>query len=231
MPDDLRDIRKPGWFWARNELIERDGKTLGAHGVAVYCVLAKIAGNKDHALPSVGTIAEKIGCSPNTARKAIDKLVELGWVRREARRHVSEDGEVHHLSNKYYLLDGGGTASPAVPTPGDEEGTAGDGVWVPQEMHSKKKQLKNKQEKKEIDPLEKTWQEALEALELELPRETFNTWLRDTRLEIRNGTYVIQFQGSHHSPDWAKKQLKKPVQRALERIAGGEVEVTFVGPS
>lgn len=132
MPNDLRDVRAPGWFWAHNELIERDGADLGVYGIAVYCVLAKMAGEKHVAMPSVGTIAKKIGCSSNKARDALQQLEEMGWIKIRPRSAVSSDGKTYQLSNEYLLLNNG-TPQHAVPTPPDEEGTpqSGEGGTPP----------------------------------------------------------------------------------------------------
>jgi len=128
MANKLRDLRKPGWFWARNELIERDGAKLGAYGIAVYCVLAKFAGDKNHAWPSVNRIANTLGCSPNTVRKALDALTELGWISKKQRAEKDEDGNViRYHSNVYYLHDGGTASGEQPHASGEQGGSAGDG--------------------------------------------------------------------------------------------------------
>jgi DNA-binding transcriptional regulator YiaG len=76
------------------------------------------------------------------------------------------------------------------------------------------------------------WDAAYESLELELPRDTFNTWLRDAvlvagrqadgRVEVRIGLRNI------YARSWLDTRLVKPVARELSRLAKQEVAVTFV---
>lgn len=106
----VRDARKSNFFWAPNELIKRDGATLGVYGIAIYCALAAFADNENNtAFPSVATLAKTIGCSANKVREALSKLCDMKWIRSEARVTETDDGNTRFLSNLYYLL----------PTPGE----------------------------------------------------------------------------------------------------------------
>ncbi len=116
----LRDLRQPGWFWGPNELIDVSGAKLGAYGIAVYCVLAKMAGQKSTAWPSIRYIANLIGCSEGKVRESLKKLAELGWIRVEQRRMKTPDGNKRNLSNVYYLLE-----TPPSSTGGTSQGEGG----------------------------------------------------------------------------------------------------------
>ena len=72
------------------------------------------------------------------------------------------------------------------------------------------------------------WQTAQGELQLQLPRETFDTWLRNARLiAYEDGTYII---GVHnvYAREWLEHRLKKVVGRTVGRIARRTVEVRFV---
>src|SRR5512139_1654119 len=72
------------------------------------------------------------------------------------------------------------------------------------------------------------WQTALGALQLQMSREAFDTWLRPARLLAHeDGTFVI---GVHniYAREWLDKRLKKVIVRSLSQIAGRSVEVRFV---
>ena len=72
------------------------------------------------------------------------------------------------------------------------------------------------------------WQTAQGELQLQLPRETFDTWLRNARLiAYEDGTYII---GVHnvYAREWLEHRLKKVVVRTVGRIARRTVEVRFV---
>ncbi len=72
------------------------------------------------------------------------------------------------------------------------------------------------------------WQTAYGELQLQLPREAFDTWLRGARLVAHeDGTFII---GVHnvYAREWLEHRLKKVVMRTLEQIAERAVEVRFV---
>lgn len=72
------------------------------------------------------------------------------------------------------------------------------------------------------------WQTAQGELQLQLPRETYDTWLRNARLVAHeDGTYII---GVHniYAREWLEHRLKKVILRTLGRIAERTVEVRFI---
>ncbi|MBN1427944.1 MAG: chromosomal replication initiator protein DnaA [Anaerolineae bacterium] len=72
------------------------------------------------------------------------------------------------------------------------------------------------------------WQTAYGELQLQMPRETFDTWLRQARLIAHeDGTYII---GVHnvYAREWLEHRLKKVIVRTLGQIAERTVEVSFV---
>jgi chromosomal replication initiator protein len=72
------------------------------------------------------------------------------------------------------------------------------------------------------------WQTAYGELQLQMPRETFDTWLRNARLIAHeDGTYVLGVQNIY-AREWLEHRLKKPIVRTLSHVAGRSVEVRFV---
>lgn len=72
------------------------------------------------------------------------------------------------------------------------------------------------------------WQTAYGELQLQLPRETFDTWLRHARLIAHeDGTFIV---GVHniYAREWLEHRLKKVIVRTLGEIARRTVEVRFV---
>jgi len=72
------------------------------------------------------------------------------------------------------------------------------------------------------------WQTALGHLQLQLPRETFNTWLRGAHLlAYEDGTFIIGVENVY-AREWLEHRLKRAVLRTLEQVAGRTCEVRFV---
>lgn len=72
------------------------------------------------------------------------------------------------------------------------------------------------------------WRAALGQLQGELPRASFDTWLRDTELvAYREGVFKVGAQNSY-ARDWLEDRLTSTVGRVLTGIAGQKMEVMFV---
>ncbi|HEC23495.1 MAG TPA: chromosomal replication initiator protein DnaA [Chloroflexi bacterium] len=72
------------------------------------------------------------------------------------------------------------------------------------------------------------WKTAYGELQLQLPRETFDTWLRNARLIAHeDGTYIIGVSNIY-AREWLEHRLKQIITRTLSRIAQRSVEVRFV---
>ena len=71
------------------------------------------------------------------------------------------------------------------------------------------------------------WGEALRELALSMPRQTYDTWLRDTAgLDYADGEFVIGV-GHASARDWLGNRLKPEIKRILGRLCQRSVEVTF----
>jgi hypothetical protein len=80
------------------------------------------------------------------------------------------------------------------------------------------------------------WQAALNELEFQMTKATFNTWLRPARLLFwesssdDNGnatTRIVLGTPNEYVKDWLENRLHTPIQRTLSSIAGNAVEVEF----
>lgn len=110
---EIRDNRKPGWYWVDNRLVQRDGKMLGVAAIAVYNVLASYANNDtQEAFPSIKRIAKLLGISATTVRESIEALSANGWL--VVTKRKSPDGK-QFLSNVYTLVTPPETAAVIAP--------------------------------------------------------------------------------------------------------------------
>lgn len=72
------------------------------------------------------------------------------------------------------------------------------------------------------------WQAAYGQLEVSVPRETFDTWLRDCCLiAYEDGTYVLGVANAY-AVEWLTERLQKQIARTLTHLAGRTCEVQFV---
>jgi hypothetical protein len=86
----VRDSRRPGHFWADNELLYVYGPNIGIDGIAVYMALSVVANNHTgECVITLRQIAEMLGTSPQTAMRAIGKLITHKLVRCEEKGNVT----------------------------------------------------------------------------------------------------------------------------------------------
>jgi chromosomal replication initiator protein len=75
---------------------------------------------------------------------------------------------------------------------------------------------------------EQYWEAALGQLQLEMPRASFDTWVRDSELlAYEDGAFIIGVQNGY-ARDWLHERLSGKVQQLLTGIVGRSVEVRFV---
>jgi chromosomal replication initiator protein len=71
------------------------------------------------------------------------------------------------------------------------------------------------------------WQAALGQLQMEMPRATFDTWVRDAELlTYEDGVFVVGVQNAY-ARDWLEDRLLSIVKRVLTGIMGRTVDVRF----
>jgi hypothetical protein len=74
---------------------------------------------------------------------------------------------------------------------------------------------------------DRLWAEVLDALRLQMARETFQ-WLQGSRVvESGPGTLAIGIQAAH-GVEWLRHRLHARIEQAVERVAGRPVAVAFV---
>ena len=75
---------------------------------------------------------------------------------------------------------------------------------------------------------ERQWQAALGQFQLEMPRATYDTWVRDAELlTYEDGTYIIGVRNAY-ARDWLEDRLLSTAKQVLAGITGRTVEVRFV---
>ncbi len=74
----------------------------------------------------------------------------------------------------------------------------------------------------------RVWEATLGELQVQMPRETFDAWLRDTRvLAHEDGSYIIGVPNAY-AREWLDQRLKQVILRILKQVSRRNVEVSFV---
>jgi chromosomal replication initiator protein len=75
---------------------------------------------------------------------------------------------------------------------------------------------------------ERAWQSALGQLQMEMPKASFDTWVRDTQIEsYEDGLFTIAVRNAY-ARDWLESRLSSMVTRLLMGIMNRTVEVAFI---
>src|SRR6476619_5978118 len=75
---------------------------------------------------------------------------------------------------------------------------------------------------------EQAWQSVLGQLQMEMPRASFDAWVRDTKpVSYRDGTLTIGVRNAY-ARDWLESRLASTVSRLLVGIMNASVAVNFV---
>ena len=76
--------------------------------------------------------------------------------------------------------------------------------------------------------VEQAWQSVLGQLQMEMPRASFDTWVRDTRpVSYQDGTLVVGVRNAY-ARDWLENRLASTVSRLLVGIMNASVSVNFI---
>ncbi|MBI5353965.1 MAG: hypothetical protein HZB50_15090 [Chloroflexi bacterium] len=73
-----------------------------------------------------------------------------------------------------------------------------------------------------------TWQSVLGLLQMEMPRASFDTWVRDTDVMSLDQGVMIVATRNEYARDWLESRLKESIQRLLIGILHQSVSVQFV---
>ena len=75
---------------------------------------------------------------------------------------------------------------------------------------------------------EKAWQSALGQLQMEMPKASYDTWVRDTQIfSYDDGLFTIGVRNAY-ARDWLESRLSSTVTRLLMGIMNRTVDVSFV---
>ncbi|HET7143578.1 MAG TPA: DnaA/Hda family protein, partial [Anaerolineales bacterium] len=75
---------------------------------------------------------------------------------------------------------------------------------------------------------EQAWQSVLAQLQMEMPRASFDTWVRDTRpMACENGIITVGVRNAY-ARDWLESRLSSTVSRLLIGILNSNVSVEFI---
>jgi chromosomal replication initiator protein len=76
--------------------------------------------------------------------------------------------------------------------------------------------------------VERAWQSALGQLQMEMPKASFDTWVRDTRIvNFAEGVFTIGVRNAY-ARDWLESRLSSTVTRLLMGIMNRDIDVQFV---
>jgi chromosomal replication initiator protein len=75
---------------------------------------------------------------------------------------------------------------------------------------------------------EQAWQAAVGHLQMEMPKASFNTWVRDSEMvSYEDGSFIIGVQNAY-ARDWLDSRLSSTVKRLLTGMMNRSVDVRFV---
>lgn len=79
-----------------------------------------------------------------------------------------------------------------------------------------------------MDAAKRAWQNVLGDLQMEMPKSSFETWVRDTHVvSFENDTVTIGVYNAY-ARDWLESRLRNIVQQKLSALLGKPVNVEFV---
>jgi hypothetical protein len=72
------------------------------------------------------------------------------------------------------------------------------------------------------------WKSVLDALQMDMPRASFDTWVRDTRAVYYDGTALSVGARNQYCRDWLESRLTDTVETRLHEILNQPVSISFV---
>jgi len=76
--------------------------------------------------------------------------------------------------------------------------------------------------------LEQAWQSVLSQLQMEMPRASFDTWVRDTEASSLEDGFMTITTRNAYARDWLESRLTSTVQRLLVGILNQSISVQFI---
>jgi hypothetical protein len=192
-------------------------------------VLIAYADHADHhgknIWPAVPTVAKKTGLDDRSVQRLTRDLETIGL--------LVEDGQGPRGTNKWKLPynDKGDKLSPVAICQGDEiSDSLGD---IPSgDIPSGDKLTPEVKEPEPIDinkiPEHRYWEMALDQLEREIPRASFDSYVRDTWVSRYDGNVLEIAAPSAFARDWLESRVQSTAGRLLVGIMNASVNVVFV---
>ena len=138
----MRDIRKKGWFWVENELIDRTD--LSFEVKSMYMILARFADAEGKCFPSVEKLAEIIGKDKRTVIRYMKKLEEKGLIEKKRRFNQTNIYYLKNVALNSDKIDNDKNDSDIVVTSLDDTGVTSDSDKnVNLKKHNEKNTIKN----------------------------------------------------------------------------------------
>ena len=75
---------------------------------------------------------------------------------------------------------------------------------------------------------ETLWSSTLLQLEQELPRATFDTWIRDLIPISFQDSILTLGAGNAYARDWVQERVSQTIRRVLETVSGAEIAISIV---
>jgi hypothetical protein len=90
-----------------------------------------------------------------------------------------------------------------------------------------KKEIK-KEEETDLDPNQKIWKSVIDHLQGEMPRASFDSWVKGSRaLRYDGNTFTVGVRNAY-TRDWLESRLQSTAERLLVGILAKSVDVEFV---
>lgn len=188
---------------------------------------------------SLSDLEKLTGLGRQSVKNGIDELISAGYIKREkAGRSFAYSLVVSPEESKNETIDDQ-SKNKTAESPKSGLSTVQKQDRSRHNVKEKKKENLKKEEssthndsllrpKPKPSPGEMHWITAYGDLQLQLPRETFNAWLRNARLlSCEDEVFTIGVD-NQYAVEWLKHRLHKVVSDTLRRIVEKEVSVNYV---
>lgn len=244
----VKPFDRPGYTMFNNFIIDHIMPDLSANGFKVLCVAIRQtigwvdestdSGRKESDRISWRQFRHKTGIgSLDTVGRAIRECLEKQYlVRFQVGTHQGTGKPLYAygLNIEYEIAvpetgTGEGEAVPETVTASGAAVTETGTAPVPETGTTKERKKPLKEKDQSINIKKGTlWQAVLTELELQMPKPTFEVYLRDTHLVSHdNGTVTIAVRDDH-ARQWIEGRLLTIIKRTLVGVVGQPVEVEFV---
>jgi ATPase involved in DNA replication initiation len=191
-------------------------------------ILLAYADHADHQgkniWPAVPTIARKTGFQDRSIQRLTDDLEAMGL--------LIEDGQGPRGTNKWRLAlnERGDSLSPVTHCRGDSsdkslgDSASGDSA----SGDSLSPEFKEPEPNLNKIPEERFWEMALQQLKIDMPRSTFDAWVRDTNVVSFDGATLAIGTSNAYARDWLENRIASTVTRLMVGIMNQSVAIKFV---